>query len=493
MWLIAAVFVLVIVVLLVQYVKKKLNYWEVRGVNHEKPSFPLGNLRGLGKELSFSELQMKFYEKFKNKDRYFGMYMFLNKMFVITDLDLLKTIFIKDFQNFNERGLYHNKKDDPISENLSTVDGKTWKAIRSKLSPTFTSAKMKFMFPTVQKVGNEFVEVLKEMVSNNPEIEVKELLARFTTDVIGTCAFGIECNSLKDPEAEFRLHGKKFIKHLNSRPLKLLFQQSFSDLARFLKMRFVNKDSSDYFMRIVRETVNYREENNIRRNDFMDLLIDLKNNKDGENPEGLTIDETCAHAFIFILGGFETSSSTMGFMLYELAKNPDIQEKLRDHINSVLEDHDGVISYDCMKAMKYLEQVTMETLRKYPIAPQILRLTQEDYKVPESDLILEKGTSILIPVRAIHNDPEIYPNPEIFDPERFSFGEIGKRHTQSFLGFGDGPRNCIGSRFAKMQIFIGIVSFLTNFEFTTNESLKISKKGFILQSDGGILLQMKAL
>uniref|UniRef100_T1H3Z9 Cytochrome P450 n=1 Tax=Megaselia scalaris TaxID=36166 RepID=T1H3Z9_MEGSC len=120
-----------------------------------------------------------------------------------------------------------------------------------------------------------------------------------------------------------------------------MFLQSFKKLAKVLRMRFIKKECGDYFMKTVKETVEYRERNNIRRNDFMDLLIDLKNNKNGDNPEGLTIDEVCAHSFIFIFAGFETSSSLMGFMLYELARNPEIQSKLRNHINSTLGKHNG--------------------------------------------------------------------------------------------------------------------------------------------------------
>lgn len=112
--------------------------------------------------------------------------------------------------------------------------------------------------------------------------------------------------------------------------------------------------------------------------------------------------------------------------------------------------------------------------------------------MPNSDLVIEKGTSILVPVRAIHNDDNIYPNPSKFDPDRFASNEIEKRHPQSFLGFGDGPRNCIGSRFAKMQIFIAIVSLVKNFEFSTDQNLKMLK-GLNLAVEGGINLQMKVI
>ncbi|KAL5285749.1 Cyp6a9.2 family protein [Megaselia abdita] len=474
-------------------VRKMFLYWNDRGVNYEEPVFPFGNIKGLGKDKHFSEFNMNLYEKFKRKGRFFGMFFFINKVFVITDLDLIKQIFIKDFSNFNERGLYHNKRDDPISEHLLTLDGKSWKAMRSKLSPTFTSAKMKFMFPTVQKVGEEFVEVLEKVVENEDEIDIKELLARFTTDVIGTCAFGIECNSLRDPNAEFRLYGRKVVEYQQRNTKKIIFQQNFQKIAKFLRMRLINPECSTYFIETVKETVKYREQNNFRRNDFMDLLIDLKNNRNEDNPEGLTYTEVAAQSFIFILAGFETSSSTMSFMLHELASHPEIQSKLRSHLKEVLQRHNGEITYECMKEMTYLEQVIMETIRKYPIIPNLLRLTQEDYHVPDSNLILEKGMSVLIPIRAIHYDEDIYPNPHKFNPDRFSPEEMSKRHPQSFLGFGDGPRNCIGSRFAKMQMYICITSLITNFELTTDKPLTLSKEGFLLGTKDGIYLKIKRI
>lgn len=137
--------------------------------------------------------------------------------------------------------------------------------------------------------------------------------------------------------------------------------------------------------------------------------------------------------------------------------------------------------------------ILTETIRMYPIIPNLLRLCQEDYQVPDSNLTLEKGTSVLIPIRAIHNDEDIYLEPRKFNPDRFSQEEMVKRHPQSFLGFGDGPRNCIGSRFAKMQMCVCITSLITNFEFTTDKPLILSKQGFLLGSESAIHLNVKPL
>ncbi len=134
-------------------------------------------------------------------------------------------------------------------------------------------------------------------------------------------------------------------------------------------------------------------------------------------------------------------------------------------------------------------------MRKYPPLGNLMRITTKDYKVPNSNQILQKGTKVWIPVHAIHHDEEYYPNPQKFDPDRFSADEIGKRDNITFLSFGDGPRNCIGLRFGLMQAKIGLVTLLSNYEFSicskSTVPLEIDKKKFILSPSGGMWLNVK--
>lgn len=153
----------------------------------------------------------------KGNGPFCGLYFFHSPVVLATDLGFVKNVLIKDFSSFQERGVFYNEKDDPLSAHVFNVDGAAWKVLRNKLSPTFTSGKMKFMFPTIVGVADAFQSVLSSMIQNGEELEMKELFARFTTDVIGTCAFGIECNSLKDPNAQFRAMGKrKYLEHLET-------------------------------------------------------------------------------------------------------------------------------------------------------------------------------------------------------------------------------------------------------------------------------------
>lgn len=123
-------------------------------------------------------------------------------------------------------------------------------------------------------------------------------------------------------------------------------------------------------------------------------------------------------------------------------------------------------------------------------------MANRDYKVPDSNIVIEKGTMVLIPVYGIHYDPEFYPQPEKFDPERFSNEEQKKRDPMTFLGFGEGPRNCIGLRFGMMQVRIGLITLLNGFEFSVGEKTqppRFNLKATTLMNEGKMYLKLKPI
>jgi len=126
-------------------------------------------------------------------------------------------------------------------------------------------------------------------------------------------------------------------------------------------MKLTIEEAERFFLRIVKETVDFREQNNVRRNDFMDQLIDLKNNPQTKSETGenvnLTIEEIAAQAFVFFGAGFETSSTTMGFALYELAQHQDIQDRVREECQEIFAKCNGELTYESMKDMVFLDQV----------------------------------------------------------------------------------------------------------------------------------------
>ncbi|XP_037887564.1 probable cytochrome P450 6a13 [Glossina fuscipes] len=503
---------LVVIVCLAAYLKLKniYSYWSKLGVPHEKPLFFLGNMKGLGHNYHWTDINRRIYRKFKDSSPIAGLYPFLDKAVIVMDLDLIKNILIKDFKYFSDRGIFHNERDDPLTGNLLFLDGHAWRVLRQAISPILTSGKVKSMFSTIVKVAERLEQACDIIVNNGTvHVEVEDLCARFTTDVIGECAFGIECKSLEEPRAEFREMGRNIFEQPRHSLLVQSFMLSNPDLARRLRMKAFRKNTSEFFMRVVKETIKFRQDNHIKRNDFMDLLIELMEKREkllkqgqrirvGDLVSGLTFEQACAQAMAFFLAGFDTSSATMSFCLYELALNLDIQRKLREEIITVLEKYNSQITYESLKEMSYLEQVFNETLRKYPVVPLLARVCGQDYCLPNSDLILEKGLRIIIPIDAIHNDPEYFKEPDKFNPDRFSSAAMAQQHPAfSFLPFGEGPRNCFGMLFGKLQAQIGLVMMLRKFHFVITPKTKIplrySKKIFLLSPESGIYLKIEKL
>jgi len=178
----------------------------------------------------------------------------------------------------------------------------------------------------------------------------------------------------------------------------------------------------------------------------------------------LTHDDLTAQATVFFLAGFETSSTVMSFACLEIAVNNDIQKKAQLEIDETLNNHDGKLTYDALKEMKYLDCIVqgnteqfyvfiinleaiviyIETLRKYPPAGTQIRICTKNYVIPGTDVQIDKGTPITIPSYSLQMDPKYFPDPENFDPERFNEENALHKYQYLHMPFGEGPRKCIG-------------------------------------------------
>ncbi|CAD7079271.1 unnamed protein product [Hermetia illucens] len=456
------------VVIIITYVyisfKKSYRLWSSLNVPYLEPSFPFGNLKDITKSRHFIYITRDLYEKLKGKRDYAGIWSFKSPMLFVTSADFAKDVLVRDFATFADRGVYSNPKHDPLSGNLFFLEGPDWKSLRSKLSPAFTSGKMKTMFHTVTAVADELTSYMEEQKIVGTEVDMKNLMARFTIDVISSCVFGLEGKSIKEPNSEFLRIGLNAIKLGKLRQFLTFVAMIMREQARSLGFRMFNEETTDFFTNMVHETIAFRRENNYHRNDLMQILIEhLKLvEEDDSNDSGLTIDEVVANSFIFFFAGFETSSTTLTVALYHLAKNPNIQKQARAEISTVLSKHDNKLSYEGLAEMELLERILLETLRLFPPVGTVHRVSNQDYTLPNGGVV-PKGTFLVLPVYAMHHDKDVFPEPERFDPERFTEEEKSKRHPFAFLPFGEGPRICIGARFAMMQTKIALVKLLSNY------------------------------
>ncbi|KAF2896628.1 hypothetical protein ILUMI_09548 [Ignelater luminosus] len=180
----------------------------------------------------------------------------------------------------------------------------------------------------------------------------------------------------------------------------------------------------------------------------------------------------------FFLAGCDTATNVMSYITHELAANPDVQNKLFKEVSSAPRRSDGKVTYETLLKMKYLDMVVSEPEREH-----------------EKSLHIEKGTQCLIPVFSIHRDPQYYPNPETFDPERFNNATKRNIKAYSYMPFSVEPRSCMGTRFALLEIKLAIAEIIKMFEIVISDKmqfpLNIKKIGFSHYPASGMWLGLK--
>lgn len=441
------------------YFTRNHSYWTKRKVKHDPPVVFFGNhYNNLTGAKSITTITNELYKKYRS-EKLVGYYRGNTPELIVRDLDLIRHILNVDSSNFYIRGLGRNPKTEPLLQNLFHAEGDMWKLLRQRLTPAFTTTKLKNMFPLVVNCAEKLQNVTEDLTLKD-EYDVRELMARFTTEFIGACGFGIEMNSINDDRSQFRELGRVMFTPTLRQILLLGLNQITPELTGHIYAgnKAVLTSLTEIYM-------NIREQRNgkpIGRNDFIDLLLDLESkgkikgesierrNQDGSPvPVEMELDIQCqiAQAFVFFGAGFETSSSATSFLLHQLAYHPDVQQKVQEEIDHVLGKYNGQLCYDAVAEMQYLEMAFKESMRMFPSLGILNRVCVKKYTLPGTDITIDRGVKIIIPVEAIQNDEQYFDNPEEFRPERFSPEEVAKRHKFVYLPFGEGPRACIGKTF----------------------------------------------
>ncbi|CAD6240455.1 GSCOCT00014160001.2-RA-CDS, partial [Cotesia congregata] len=493
-----------LIVLSYLYMTRKFKYWKKHGVTEITPTPFVGNFGDCLMTKKSSGQWLRDIHEWSSGLPYMGFYIFDRPCLLIRDPELVKNILVKDFNTFPDRFVSASPHDRIGDANLFLIKNPAWKVVRTKLTPLYTSGKLKRMFELMVDVGEDLMTHMKslKLEGQGQNVEVKDLSAKFTTDMIATTAFGVRANCLNDPNAAFREAGRRVFATSLYRNFELTSLFFAPQLAKPLGLKFIPSNASKFLRDTLWGVILERERSNYKRGDLIDLLVELrKANAESSTRDIFDFDgdNLVAQAVVFYTGGFETSSSALSFTLYEIAIQPEIQTRLRQEILDGLEQSDGKVTYDLVQLFyyPYLDMVVAETLRKYPPLPFLDRLTKENYKLPNSDLVVEKGTPVFISMTGLHYDPEYFPDPNKYDPERFSEANKKSRKQGVYIPFGDGPHICIGLRIGLLQTKLGLIKLLPKYEFSPSKEtmipMRLSPKATITTADGGVFLNVKEI
>ncbi|KFQ76016.1 Cytochrome P450 3A9, partial [Phaethon lepturus] len=442
-------------------------------------------------------------ECFQKYGKVWGIYDGRQPAVAVMDPQIIKSVLVKEcYSTFTNRR--HLDLAGVLKSAVSLAEDEHWKRIRTVLSPTFTSGKLKEMFPIMKHYGEVLVKNVQKQVEKDNALSVKDIFGSYSMDVVTSTSFGVNIDSMNNPKDPFVREMKKLVKFDLFDPLFILtFVCPFiTPLLAKMNVSFFPSDAVDFFMRSISKIKQDRAKETHKASkhefaniDFLQLMIESQNTASHESNEAnhsykaLTDMEVLAQAFIFIFAGYEPTSNILCYLAYELATHPDVQQKLLEEIDTVLPNK-VPLTYEAMMQLEYLDMTVNETLRLFPLGGRLERTCKKDIEI--NGVTIPKGTIVIIPAYTLHHNPEYWPNPDEFRPERFSKEHKEAIDPYTYLPFGAGPRNCIGMRFAVLTLKVAITVLLQYFTFQTCKEtqipLKLSSQG-LLRPEKDIILK----
>ncbi|XP_053617331.1 cytochrome P450 6B5-like [Plodia interpunctella] len=477
----------------------KFGYWKKRKVPYLDPVPLLGNYGSFITQRKFmGRLHQELCQQLPNVP-YFGAFYGTEPTLVVQDPQVIKTVMTKDFYYFNSREIAKYTDKELVSQNLFFTYGDRWKVLRQNLTPIFTPAKMKNMFYLIDKCAHVFEGMLDYEFKKNNVQKVRPLMARFTMDCITACAFGADVGTMghDSKNNRFTVMGEKIFMDSYWTNIKNVFRSIWPAIFYGLRLRNFPVDVIKSFTQFMKQVFVGRDYKPTKRNDFIDLILNwkkdnyitgdtVKNMKGEEKKVKLLVDDEMlvGQCSMFFAAGFETSATTLHYTLYELAKNPQAQQRVFEEIDSYLSRHNNKLEFECITEMPFTDACFDETLRLYPVLAVLTREVVEDYTLP-CGAVIGEGVRVHIPVYHLHHNPDFFPDPEEYRPERF-YGEEKKNiKPYSYLPFGEGPRLCIGMRFAKMQMLAGLITILKKYRVEVTQrppkQMEFSPTSFVTQ------------
>ncbi|XP_064477126.1 cytochrome P450 3A2-like [Ornithodoros turicata] len=482
-WLIFGVTALV---LLYRYITRYKNYWKQQGIPFEELSFirPFVN--------AYKPIHLLDQERCKKYGKLFGIFEGRKPVLMLSDVELMKRVLVIDYPSVPLRRPF-TFHDDFLDSMLGFVGPKRWKTLRPACSPAFSAAKLRNAYAAMQSCAKVACENLTKAAESSQEMNIINFFGSYTIDVIARCAFGTVVDSYNDKTNEFVQAARDAFG--GDITLRQFLYVHFPFVLNAFKISNADTKIFHYLKDIASSMMHERRRTGTRREDFLQMMMDAQEGTLSTTTEkeeisqkvfhldddmkfesvskGITEDEALAQCVAFLFAGMDTTSMSLAFAAYLLTINPDAQERLRAEIDECFEKHGTEPSLDVINKLQYLNGVVSETLRMYPIAGRIERMTRVDYTLGDTGVTVPKGCLIVAPVYAIHHDPENFPDPQKFDPTRFIGENLSSIRPYTYLPFGAGPLNCIGSRFALQAMKLCLLHVLHRVEFVRTANTKV--------------------
>ncbi|XP_056636244.1 uncharacterized protein LOC130444880 [Diorhabda sublineata] len=435
----------------------------------------------IGTEYHFEDSEAMFNRDRKRSVEYFPIYKMytlgIATVCIMTPEDI--ELILNNSKHLEKSQIY-NLLHDWLGTGLLTSKGQQWHSRRKILTPAFHFTILQEFVHIFNKEMNHLVEDIKKLC-DRPYIDVVKPITEFTLHSIGETSLGKDLR--EDPRSKQYLqavldYGDNLMYRLSRPWLYHQFLYKLSSVGR--RNEKTIEILHDFSSNIIKERYKLFEDNgqisytNKKKLALLDLMIKSRNS-------GADMDDVAMREEVdtFILGGYDTTAVSLSHTLMILANEEKIQEELYQEIIAIVENPNNPMFAE-LQELKYMERCIKESLRIYPSAHVISRIAGEDIRTKEG-YVIPKGCDININIIDMHRSPHLYENPENFDPDRFLPENIAQRHPYAYIPFSAGSRNCIGQKYAMLEMKAVLCGILGNFKLeAVTKPKELRHKGDII-------------
>ncbi|KAL1435717.1 hypothetical protein MTO96_010503 [Rhipicephalus appendiculatus] len=448
---------------------RRLRLFKDLGIPGPKPDFIWGNLKQMDHRRIEAFVQWR-----KEYGKLFGVYVGSEPFFVISEAQMAYECLVKQAAIFQDRPAAFVDAE-PFKSSLLQLGGNAWKYVRARLNYGFSSGTIKELSEKANVCANKFVERISSISLRNGYVEVFDRGLDFTFDFIMNVVLAQQVRSQEDCNEPILESLKHVVKDMQNSAIEVAF--TVPAVRAFLTLIYPLTKHAREFRNVVshvQKTVELHRSGKLSKEvSIIQKLLDVQSedlNTAQENrsrlDKHLNDHFTSSNVTIFLLAGIETTASLLSFLLHILARHPEEQHKLVKEIEDVLaSEGNSELHFDKFHLLKRVDMVIYEGLRLYPSVPlYVVRRCSVNTNV--CGQFIPAGVNVMVAPWLIHHDPDYWPDPDEFRPDRFVEESSESRRKGVYVPFGLGPRVCIGQKLAFLAVKCALVKVLQKFQLT---------------------------
>jgi len=413
---------------------------------------------------------------------FFMMPFLLRKIFIITNHEVVAHILQKNQKNYVKSPAYRQLRL-ALGTGLVTSEGEYWRRQRRLVQPAFYKTQLEDLFNSMTVVAEKYINELEGKAGSaaleaSPPLDIAKEMMAATARIVLKTLFSTEDTADINEMYRVMMDAQDYLTYRTVKPY-------------FIPLTYINgkhrkfKKDITWFNSYIYKLIAERRNDPNPPNDLLTMLLSSKDEDTGEAMSDKALRDEAVTLFA---AGHETSATSLTWTLWLLSQHPDVVQKLRSEIDSVLGDR--MPKFEDLRKLTYTMQVIQESMRLYPPGFAIGR-----QPIAEDEILgvkIPTNAIMFISIAAMHRDPRYWERPADFSPERFSPEQEKERPKLAYMPFGAGPRMCIGNHFALMEMQLLLALLVGRFDFEVVEGQRIEPEPLItLKPKYGIMMRVR--